>query len=132
MRIGRRAALGGSRTLGMRWPIPSPVAGTARTAALTIALSRCNCLVQMLTELLEVVTTHARRRVTGDRAEDRASGGRAQQQPAADCWERELRHDQASGQAHTGSEHAARARGRLVVLDDVVLPSSRRSTIAAS
>src|SRR5690348_4494138 len=45
--------------------------------------------VEVLAELLEIVTAHPGRRVTGDRAEDRPARRRAYEQAAADRGERE-------------------------------------------
>jgi hypothetical protein len=59
--------------------------------------------------------------VPGDRAEDRAAGRRARQEPAANRREREQRDDQPGRQPDAAAEDAADARRRLVLLDDLDL-----------
>ena len=77
--------------------------------------------VEALAELLEVVAAHPRRGVTGDRAEDGAAARRGRQQAAPDGREREQRDDEAGGEPDATAEHAAHARRRLVLLDDLDL-----------
>src|SRR4051794_14909804 len=77
--------------------------------------------VEVLAELLEVVTAHAGRRVPRNGAEERAARRRAHEQPAADGGEGKQRDDEAGGQPDAASEHAAGARRRLVLGDDLGL-----------
>ena len=78
-------------------------------------------LVELLAELLQVLAAHARRRVTGNRAEQRAAAGGRGEQPAADRGRGEQRDDETGREPDAAAEHATDARRRLVLLHDLDL-----------
>src|ERR1700733_11141581 len=78
-------------------------------------------LVQGFAELLEVSPAHAGRRVAGQRTEDRARTGRAEQQASTDGGGRKEDDHETRRQADTAAEHSSDARRRLVFLHDLDL-----------
>ena len=79
--------------------------------------------VEVLTEFLEVVAAHPRRRMAGDRAQDRAARGRSGKQAAADRREWKQRDDEPGREPDPAAQHPADPCRRLVLLDDLGLPA---------
>jgi hypothetical protein len=75
--------------------------------------------VQVLAQLLEIVTAHPGRGMTSHCAEDRAARGRRCEQPTSNSREREEHDHQPCRPPDAASQDAADAGGRLVLLDDL-------------